>query len=70
MANSPLILPGPDKSVNVKSKLGAAASNGTAPAELSASNASQDLAEQMNETEKNKYIKGLRLPPPLMLQNS
>jgi cyclin-dependent kinase 7 len=62
MANSPLIVPGSaEKSAASRTKLSnpAAASNGATPEAASTSNgAGHDLAEQMNEEEKHKYVKG------------
>lgn len=69
MANSPLLVPGPtDKATTSKSKLSSAApsSNGVTPeASTKTSNALapvQDIAEQMNEEEKHKYVKGMSMP--------
>ncbi|KAL2076178.1 hypothetical protein VTL71DRAFT_1121 [Oculimacula yallundae] len=64
MANSPLILSGDaDKGSTSKSKLSAskAASNGATPEASRPSNGGHDLAEQMNEDEKQKYVKGRKL---------
>lgn len=63
MAVSPVVLPPGSAERNAatsKSKLSAAqASNGTTPEPPQASPpAGYDLAEQMNEEEKNKYVKG------------
>jgi hypothetical protein len=59
MAVSPLVVPpgSAERSTTTsRSKLSAAqASNGTTPEPV----AGYDLAEQMNEDEKNKYVKGL-----------
>ena len=62
MANSPLVVPGSAvKQEHDKSKLSttAASSKGATP-EASSNGASsgRDLAEQMNEEEKHKYVKG------------
>lgn len=64
MAVSPLIIPpgsGERSNMASRSKLSvAAASNGATPEPSQANNgAGHDLAEQMNEEEKNKYVKGL-----------
>ncbi|TVY57141.1 Serine/threonine-protein kinase KIN28 [Lachnellula suecica] len=67
MANSPLLIPGSaDKNAASKSKLSSAvSSNGATPeASSRAGNgaaAIQDIAEQMNEEEKHKYVKGKKL---------
>jgi cyclin-dependent kinase 7 len=66
MAVSPLIIPpgsGERSNMTSRSKLSAAqASNGATPESSHVNNGTgHDLAEQMNEEEKNKYIKG---PPP------
>lgn len=66
MANSPLILSGSGDRLAVdKSKLSAtaASSNGATPEPQPSNGAhsGRDLAEQMNEEEKLKYIKG-KLP--------
>ncbi|KAF8862804.1 Pkinase-domain-containing protein [Acephala macrosclerotiorum] len=66
MANSPLVVPGStEKQAHDKSKLStatAASSKGATP-EVSSNGASsgRDLAEQMNEEEKHKYVKGKKL---------
>jgi len=60
MANSPLLLPGSsEKSAVNKTKLSktTAASNGTTP-EPASNGSGPDLAEQMNDEEKQKYVKG------------
>jgi cyclin-dependent kinase 7 len=64
MAVSPLVVPpgsAERSTATTRSKLSAAqASNGTTPEPPQGSNGiSHDLAEQMNEEEKNKYVKGL-----------
>ncbi|CZT39978.1 probable cyclin-dependent ser/thr protein kinase KIN28 [Rhynchosporium secalis] len=59
MANSPLNVPGvAEKGTSSKSKLSTSktAWNGASP-----SNGGHDLAEQMNEDEKQKYVKGRKL---------
>jgi cyclin-dependent kinase 7 len=62
MANSPVVLPGSaDKSAANRTKFSnnAAASNGATPEASNTNNgAGVDLAEQMNEEEKRKYVKG------------
>jgi cyclin-dependent kinase 7 len=64
MANSPLVIPGSTEkgtSTSNRSKLSTAApsSNGATPEVAQNNNgAGRDLAEQMNEEEKQKYIKG------------
>lgn len=62
MANSPLVVPGSvEKSTANRTKLSnnAAGSNGATPEASHTSNgAGHDLAEQMNEEEKHKYVKG------------
>jgi len=66
MANSPLILPGgaqPEKSKGNRSKLSSTAvsSNAPTPNTTNGNNSSSapiDLAEKMNNEEKNKYVKG------------
>jgi cyclin-dependent kinase 7 len=62
MAISPLVVPGSgDKSTASRTKLSntSAASNGAIPEAANTSNgAGRDLAEQMNEEEKHKYVKG------------
>jgi cyclin-dependent kinase 7 len=62
MANSPVVVPGSsEKSAASRTKLSntAAASNGAIPEAAGTSNgAGDDLAEQMNEEEKHKYVKG------------
>lgn len=62
MANSPLVVPGSgEKSTTARTKLSGnpAASSGATPEAASTSNgAAHDLAEQMNEEEKHKYVKG------------
>lgn len=63
MAVSPLIVPPGSAERGLaagKSKLSATqVSNGTTPEPSQAANATAyDLAEQMNEDEKNKYVKG------------
>ena len=67
MANSPLIIP-PSSTEKIKSKssLQVPASNGATPESTSgyaSGGTVRDLAEQMNEEEKNKWIKGASLPP-------
>lgn len=66
MALSPLLVPGSAGKNKSKSKLSSTApsSNGATPEASSSkpnngASAIQDVAEQMNEAEKNKYIKGL-----------
>ncbi|KAE9366192.1 Pkinase-domain-containing protein [Stipitochalara longipes BDJ] len=65
MANSPLVVPSSaEKSAASRTKLSntAVASNGATPEASNASNgAGHDLAEQMNEEEKRKYVKGKKL---------
>ena len=63
MANSPLVVPGDaDKGNSNKSKLSSsAASNGATPEAMQPSTGGHDLAEQMNEDEKQKYVKGASL---------
>ncbi|KAL5328460.1 hypothetical protein ACEPPN_001959 [Leptodophora sp. 'Broadleaf-Isolate-01'] len=64
MANSPLIVPGDaDKGSSSKSKLSTSngASSGATPEATLPSNGGHDLAEQMNEDEKHKYVKGRKL---------
>ena len=66
MAVSPLVVPpgSAERSIATRrSKLSAAqASNGTTPDPQQVGNAAGfDLAEQMNEDEKNTYVKGLSL---------
>ncbi|KAH6672926.1 serine/threonine-protein kinase [Halenospora varia] len=66
MANSPLLVPGSaDKSAaTTKSKLSSNAPSTNAPTPepaTSSNGAGNDLAEQMNEDEKNKYVKGKKL---------
>lgn len=66
MAVSPLVVPpgsAERSTATTRSKLSAAqASNGTTPELPQAGNGTGfDLAEQMNEDEKNKYVKGLSL---------
>ncbi|PMD26046.1 Pkinase-domain-containing protein [Hyaloscypha hepaticicola] len=65
MANSPLVVPGSgEKSTANRTKLSntAAASNGATPEASNTSNeGGHDLAEQMNEEEKQKYVKGKKL---------
>jgi cyclin-dependent kinase 7 len=67
MAVSPLIVPpanAGDRSAS-KSKLSSAipSSNGTPAEGVSAGNgSSHDLAEQMNDVEKQKYVKGFTVP--------
>ncbi|KAH8773357.1 serine/threonine-protein kinase [Hyaloscypha sp. PMI_1271] len=65
MANSPVVVPGSsEKSAASRTKLSntAAASNGATPEAAGTSNgAGDDLAEQMNEEEKHKYVKGKKL---------
>ncbi len=62
MANSPLVVPGStEKSTANRTKLSntPAVSNGAAPEAANTSNGGgHDLAEQMNEEEKHKYVKG------------
>jgi hypothetical protein len=62
MANSPLVVPGSGEKGNAnRTKLSntAAASNGATPeASNTSSGGGHDLAEQMNEEEKQKYVKG------------
>jgi cyclin-dependent kinase 7 len=62
MANSPVVIPGStEKSAASRTKLSntAAVSNGATPEAASTTNgAGDDLAEQMNEEEKHKYVKG------------
>jgi hypothetical protein len=62
MANSPLVVPGStEKSTANRTKLSnaAAASNGATPEAGDTGNgAGHDLAEQVNEEEKHKYVKG------------
>lgn len=61
MANSPLIVPeDADKGSSSKSKLSASnvASNGATPEASQPSTGGHDLAEQMNDDEKRKYVKG------------
>ncbi len=62
MANSPLVIPGSgEKNTGNRMKLSntAAASNGATPqASNTSSGVGHDLAEQMNEEEKQKYVKG------------
>jgi cyclin-dependent kinase 7 len=71
MANSPLLVPGSAEASTVnRKKLSnpSAASNGATPEAANTSNgAVHDLAEQMNEEEKHKYVKGpvlLHIPRP------
>jgi cyclin-dependent kinase 7 len=71
MANSPLVVPGStEKSAANRTKLSnsSAVSNGVTPEAANASNgAAYDLAEQMNDEEKHKYVKGrahLHIPHP------
>ncbi|KAH8757776.1 serine/threonine-protein kinase [Hyaloscypha finlandica] len=65
MANSPVVVPGSsEKSAASRTKLSntVAASNGATPEAAGTSNgAGDDLAEQMNEEEKHKYVKGKKL---------
>ncbi|KAH8646056.1 kinase-like domain-containing protein [Tricladium varicosporioides] len=66
MANSPLLVPGSaEKSVvAAKSKLSSNAPSTNAPTPepgIPSNGAGNDLAEQMNEDEKNKYVKGKKL---------
>ncbi|RDW64803.1 hypothetical protein BP6252_10454 [Coleophoma cylindrospora] len=64
MAVSPLIFPPApaDKNAGAKlSKLSNQGSNGAAPEGPSVSSGARDLAEQMNEEEKQKYVKGKKL---------
>jgi cyclin-dependent kinase 7 len=62
MANSPLVVPGSgEKGTANRTKLSntTAASNGATPEASNTSNGGgHDLAEQMNEEEKQKYVKG------------
>lgn len=61
MANSPLILPpgSSEKPIANKSKLQAVASNGATPESTTGTyGTAPDLAEQMNDEEKRKYVKG------------
>jgi len=62
MANSPLVLQGSAEkgsASRTKRSNAAAISNGATPEASNASNgAGHDLAEQMNEEEKHKYVKG------------
>lgn len=63
MANSPLLIPpsSSEKPTTSKSKLQVPVSNGATPESSSGGNGASghDLAEQMNEDEKRKYVKGL-----------
>ena len=79
MAVSPLIVPPASADRNglaSKSKLsaGVLTSNGTSPNTESPSNGlGRDLAEQMNEEEKHKYVKGKaqvspRIPDPFLTE--
>ncbi|RDW68471.1 hypothetical protein BP5796_09128 [Coleophoma crateriformis] len=64
MAVSPLVFPPApaDKNAGAKlSKLSNQGFNGAAPEGPSASSGTRDLAEQMNEEEKQKYVKGKKL---------
>jgi cyclin-dependent kinase 7 len=60
MAVSPLIVPdsGERGSTTTKSKLSAASSGNGTPNPAQSGSAMKDVAEQMNEDEKNNYVKG------------
>lgn len=69
MAVSPLVFPSAsEQSIAKKAKLSNTAvssNNGTPEVGQISNGAGRDLAEQMNEDEKSKYVKG---PPPPFLQ--
>ncbi|EPE33061.1 Protein kinase-like (PK-like) [Glarea lozoyensis ATCC 20868] len=62
MAVSPLIVPGSgERGPHSKSKLSAASSGNGTPSTTLGSNSLKDVAEQMNEEEKDKYVKGKKV---------